>query len=126
MIDVRAEQLLRLQKARDVIPPRRNDTKVSLATLHRWITHGVRGVRLEVVKVGGMTYTSDEAIARFIAAVSAVGSHGPTAATDASSTVRARSKRVIKAAADAKAALYPEPKRPARGHSTAASGCGLK
>ena len=41
---------------------------ISLATLHRWRLHGVRGTKLETCLIGGMRYTSREAIARFIAA----------------------------------------------------------
>ena len=39
-----------------------------VATLHRWRTRGVRGVRLEAVRVGGRWHTSQAAIERFIIA----------------------------------------------------------
>ena len=40
---------------------------VSPATLWRWSSHGLRGVRLETVRVGGTTCTSTEALSRFFA-----------------------------------------------------------
>ena len=43
---------------------------VSPATLWRWSSHGLRGVRLETVRVGGTTCTSTEALSRFFAALS--------------------------------------------------------
>jgi hypothetical protein len=38
---------------------------VPLRTLHAWIKRGVRGVRLEAVRVGGQWRTSAEALQRF-------------------------------------------------------------
>ena len=37
-------------------------------TVHRWISHGCCGVKLEAVRVGSVTLTSAEAINRFITA----------------------------------------------------------
>ncbi|NUP96415.1 MAG: DUF1580 domain-containing protein [Planctomycetaceae bacterium] len=34
--------------------------------MQRWALHGVRGVRLETVRIGGSVYTSREALSRFI------------------------------------------------------------
>ncbi len=36
-----------------------------VSTVRRWITHGVRGIRLDCAKVGGTTYTSMETLQRF-------------------------------------------------------------
>lgn len=63
-IDVDNETLFQFPEARSEFPMGR----VSLATLHRWRQKGVRGVKLETVLIGGLRYTSREAIARFIAA----------------------------------------------------------
>lgn len=49
----------------------RDGRRKSLATLHRWRLHGVRGVRLETLLIGGIRYTSLEAIDRFIQAQNA-------------------------------------------------------
>ena len=64
-IDVDSETLFQFPEARAEFP---GDRRVSLATLHRWRQKGVRGVKLETVLIGGLRYTSREAIARFITA----------------------------------------------------------
>lgn len=68
MIDVESETLVQFPEARSAFP---GDRRHSLATLHRWRLRGVRGVKLETVLIGGLRYTSKEAIARFIAAQNA-------------------------------------------------------
>lgn len=40
-----------------------------LSTLHRWRSPGVRGIRLEAVRMGSRWYTSEGAISRFNAAL---------------------------------------------------------
>lgn len=37
-----------------------------ISTIHRWRLRGVRGHRLETVKIGGHNYSSDEAVKRFL------------------------------------------------------------
>lgn len=54
------ESLLTLSEAARELPNRPH-----LATLFRWVNPGCRGVRLEVVKLGGKTLTSREALQRF-------------------------------------------------------------
>lgn len=68
MIDVKLETLVHFPEARSAFPGER---RVSLATLHRWRLNGVRGVKLETVLVGGLRFTSLEAIDRFITAQNA-------------------------------------------------------
>jgi hypothetical protein len=70
MIDPLCGELLSMNEAVDVFPSRRGGSKVSRVTLHRWITRGAKGVRLETVKVGGMIYTTKDAIREFIRACS--------------------------------------------------------
>ncbi|MDB5390219.1 MAG: hypothetical protein JWM11_5865, partial [Planctomycetaceae bacterium] len=41
---------------------------ICIQTLHRWRLHGVRGAKIETCLIGGLRYTSKEAIARFVAA----------------------------------------------------------
>ena len=65
MIDTEAETVISFSDARSAFPG--IDRRLSLATLHRWRLNGVRGVKLETVLIGGLRYTSREAIARFIA-----------------------------------------------------------
>lgn len=41
---------------------------VNTATVWRWAQRGVRGFRLETLRVGGKTFTSRQAFARWVAA----------------------------------------------------------
>jgi len=60
---LRNEQLISLtQAARSIL--KRPQTNA----LHRWRTHGIRGVRLEAVLRGGVWHTSTEALERFFGA----------------------------------------------------------
>ncbi|RLS51879.1 MAG: DUF1580 domain-containing protein [Planctomycetota bacterium] len=64
-IDAQSETLLTLCEARTAFP---GGKRLALATLHRWRLRGVRGVHLETILIGGLRYTSREAIARFVTA----------------------------------------------------------
>ena len=68
-IDTTQETIISFSDARTAVPG--IDRRISLATLHRWRLNGVRGVKLETVLIGGLRYTSREAIVRFIAAQNA-------------------------------------------------------
>lgn len=70
------ERLLTLSQAAKTLPCRRGDRPTHPSTLFRWATDGLRGVKLEVVQVGGTKCTSREALARFFAALGAA-STGP-------------------------------------------------
>jgi Protein of unknown function (DUF1580) len=61
MIQHEIEQLVTFAEASKLLPGR-----PSLNALWRWRTHGVRGVKLETILVGGKRYTSREALQRFI------------------------------------------------------------
>jgi hypothetical protein len=61
MIDINCEKLLHLVEVPKSIPGRPH-----ISTVIRWWRHGVKGVRLETVVVGGRRYTSFEAVQRFI------------------------------------------------------------
>lgn len=63
MIDHLTETLVNFQHAGKHIPG-----NPALCTLHRWRLSGVRKTKLETLLVGGIRYTSIEAINRFIAA----------------------------------------------------------
>lgn len=67
-IDTERETLVSFSDARSSF---RDGRRKSLATLHRWRLRGVNGIRLETCLIGGMRFTSLEAIARFIAAQNA-------------------------------------------------------
>jgi hypothetical protein len=59
------EELLPLAEAAQSLPH-----KPHVATLYRWMSRGVRGVKLRTCLLGGRRYTSREALAEFIAETS--------------------------------------------------------
>lgn len=65
-IDPLAGGLLTLAQAVRLFPSRRRDSRLAISTLWRWATRGLRGTRLEVIKVGGVTYTTATAVRDFI------------------------------------------------------------
>lgn len=46
--------------------PKRHGRKVHYSTVYRWMTKGVRGRKLESLLIGGVRYTTLEALARFL------------------------------------------------------------
>jgi hypothetical protein len=75
-IDPRVEELVSLRHAARLLPERRRGKRPHVSCLYRWTTAGCRGVVLESVMVGGTRCTSREALARFIARLSAGGRPG--------------------------------------------------
>ena len=65
-----SEHLLTLSAAARELPGP-SGRGVHVATLWRWAHRGVRGIRLESVMIGGIRYTSREALERFVAATTA-------------------------------------------------------
>jgi hypothetical protein len=65
-IDPLAGDLLTLAQAARLFPPRRRDSRLAISTLWRWVTRGLRGTHLDVVKVGGVNYTTAAAIRDFV------------------------------------------------------------
>ena len=63
-IDIEHEELVHFPDATKAFPGK----KKCVQTLHRYRLRGVRGVVLETCVVGGLRYTSTEAIQRFVAA----------------------------------------------------------
>lgn len=73
-IDFATEEILTLHEACKLVKPK----DASLATMHRWVTKGIRGVKLETIAVGGRKLTSKEAWFRFVAAQNAPETPVPT------------------------------------------------
>ena len=91
-IDVNAEHVLPLAALARRLPARRDDRPVSPATIHRWRLPGVRGVRLECVRIGGIWHTSLEAYQRWVDRLTA--SADPTSGPPAQANARShRSSR---------------------------------
>ncbi len=60
--------------------PKRHGKKVHYSTVYRWATKGVRGRVLETVRVGGVRYTSIEALERFLTAQTPTDIEAPKSA----------------------------------------------
>jgi hypothetical protein len=54
------------------LPTRRGGARIHVSTFHRWRSRGVRGVRLEAIRVGGTWCTSMQALQRFFDCLSQV------------------------------------------------------
>ncbi|MCE9605553.1 MAG: DUF1580 domain-containing protein [Planctomycetia bacterium] len=80
MIDPLVEELLSLAAAAKAkfLPGRRQSKRPSLSCIYRWTKAGCRGVILESVQCGGTRCTSREALARFMAALTALESPVPS------------------------------------------------
>jgi hypothetical protein len=70
------EQLITLTEAARRLP-RIDGRKVAVATLWRWARRGLRGARLEYVRVGRKICTTHEALMRFFAELSALDRQTP-------------------------------------------------
>ena len=66
MIDLHIEQVFPLGEIGEHLPKRRGK-KAHKSIGYRWAGPGLRGIKLESVKVGGIRYTSREALDRFFA-----------------------------------------------------------
>lgn len=64
-INVESESLLSFSELAKSLPTRRAGRPVHVSTIHRWRSGGVRGVKLESVRIGGAWCTSWEAFSRF-------------------------------------------------------------
>lgn len=91
-IDMRREVLLPFRQALQALPPRSGGKRPHVSTLHRWAQRGLRGVRLETIRVGGLLCTSMEAIQRFFDALS--GRHSTLGARQTSEARRGDAARV--------------------------------
>ena len=65
MIDLTQEELVPVRDVPKHLPPRPTGKRVHISAVYRWLLRGIRGVRLESLKIGGTTYTSKEALQRF-------------------------------------------------------------
>ena len=85
MIDITQERLIPLRDTPRRLPARSSGKRVHISAVYRWIQRGIRGVRLESIRIGGTMYTSAEALQRFADALTSPGSlaYAPTATTAA-------------------------------------------
>jgi hypothetical protein len=60
------EPLVPLSVVPRLLPSSAEGKSINLSTVFRWITKGVKGIRLEAVLAGGRWYTSEESLRRFM------------------------------------------------------------
>ena len=87
-IDIATETLLTPATTANMLPTRRRGRPVHISTIHRWMHCGIRGVRLESIRIGGALHTSVEALQRFADRLSA----GDGDSTTSISTARQRER----------------------------------
>lgn len=75
MIDISNEQLIPLRDVPRHLPLRPRGP-LHVSAVYRWILRGIRGVRLESIRIGGTAYTSLEALQRFGDRLSSPGAVG--------------------------------------------------
>jgi hypothetical protein len=66
MISIGNETLVPLTEVPNHLP-RRKGRKLAYSTVFRWVQRGVRGKRLESCRIGGIRFTSLQALTRFFA-----------------------------------------------------------
>src|SRR5262245_30889651 len=71
MIDTGTETMQTLARAARTVPNRAGTRGIDVSTINRWWIRGIHGIRLETILVGGIRYTSAEAMQRFFAATTA-------------------------------------------------------
>ena len=64
-IDLERQSLITFSQLASRLPPRRSGRPVHVSTVHRWRFPGIRGVRLEAIRVGGSWLTTAESFASF-------------------------------------------------------------
>lgn len=64
-IDLRRETAITLADVAHHVPKRRGG-KIHYSTIFRWVTKGVRGRVLQSIMIGGVRYTTVEALERFL------------------------------------------------------------
>lgn len=66
---VLSEDLCTFAQVTQMIREQQSGSRLHVATVHRWSLRGVRGHRLESVRVGGRLLTSRQAVHRFLNAL---------------------------------------------------------
>jgi hypothetical protein len=97
-IDLINERVVTLTDATRHLPTRRGGKRPAPSTLFRWAGSGLRGVRLETLRVGGTLCTSLEALERFFRALSDHPSTSGSEPDPVPARTPARRRREIEAA----------------------------
>lgn len=91
MIDSTCEELISLADVPARLPNRRGGKRANVSTIYRWAQHGLHGIRLEVLQLGGTKTTSSQALQRFFEQLSAATAGEPPS-TGAPANAPERSK----------------------------------
>ena len=67
-INILTEDLLTLKQAAKAVPRPKGRKPVHYATIYRWVNTGVRGTKLETIKIGQQYMTSVQRIHAFLEA----------------------------------------------------------
>jgi len=73
-IDLNVERPITFNRAARYLP---RSSRPNQSTWWRWWRHGVRGIQLETVLIGGRRYTTREAVLRFAAALTSITDSSP-------------------------------------------------
>lgn len=92
MIDIQNEKLLSIFEVTRLVPPTRPGRPTHPSTVIRWIHRGVRGRRLEAVRIGGNWFTTVEALARFAEPAPSCDDAKPVSAPSSSRARRANTE----------------------------------
>lgn len=84
------EDLITFPQLAKRLPRRRRGRPVAVSTVGRWRYPGVKGVRLEAVRLGGAWVTSVQAFDRFVARTTAAAS-GDTCSAERITSGKAKS-----------------------------------
>jgi hypothetical protein len=98
-----SEEIRSLTNATKFLPSRRGDRPPHVSCLFRWARHGLRGVRLETIRVGGTLCTSKEALERFFARLAELD--GPNADAARVEAPARRQREIAEASHRAEASL---------------------
>lgn len=71
-INITSERIVTLTGATKYVPRRRRGKPTHVGTIYRWADPGLRGIRLEVLRIGGTLCTSVEALQRFFDRLTAI------------------------------------------------------
>jgi len=88
-MDMLRENLVTLSEAARGLPGRRQGKRIHPSTVYRWAVRGIRGHRLEVVRIGGTVYTSCEALQRFAERLTAAPDGFPPTTPSKNHTIEA-------------------------------------
>ena len=95
-IDLQLEHIVAFSRVPQLacIPRRRQDRRLHVSTIYRWHLRGIKGVRLEAIRVGGTFCTSIEALQRFFERLAEPKNQQPTSPTPSNASQMAVEKKL--------------------------------